>query len=186
MNIDDATRLYKEFGQSLNPDFESLAGMFRQLSIEAPLSNSNYLHALSLTDLLFKHTDTSLSMVTGGTGDGFIGTLKGSFCAMLKRIKARKGKARVIVLDGETKLLREWEQGEFAGTLEIAVATVRPNAEVRHFIVGDDDMVRDEEPHDALTGASDANKVRANVYFKNKAIARVFSSRFEAMWDAVK
>jgi len=73
MKIKDAKDIYLKHGLSLQPDFEALAVVFRKCDIEAPIANSNYLHALSLTDLMFRHADHSLEMVTGGCGDGFIG-----------------------------------------------------------------------------------------------------------------
>ena len=48
----------------------------------------------------------------------------------------------------------------------MAEAKTRKNAKIRHFIVGDDDMVRDEAPHIPLGPNSDANEFQANVYFK--------------------
>lgn len=185
MNIEQARDVYQKFGSALNPDFEEWAKVFRRLAIEEPISNSNFLHALSLTDLMFCHTSRSLDMVTGDLGDGFVQCLQASFTKMLDRIRAAGGKARIIVIDGDAKLLRQMASGVYRGVLEVAEATLRPDAVVRHFIVGDDDMVRDEEPHAPLTNTTDANVVRADVYFHNKSMARVFSSRFGAMWSAL-
>jgi hypothetical protein len=185
MNIKQARRVYKDFGRSLNPDFESWVRLFRRLNIDAPIANVNYLHALSLTDLMFRHADNKLDMVTGGQGDGFIEVLKDSFISMLERIRRNNGAARVIVFNGRATVLQQIVDNAFANVLTVRRATMRPGAVIRHFIVADDDMVRDEEPHEELTDLTDANKVRAKVYFKNPSQARVASSRFTAMWEAV-
>jgi len=101
MNIRQAKEVYLKHGISLYPDYEALSSVFRKLDIEEPISNSNFLHALSLTDIMFRHADKNLVMVTGGCGDGFIQCLEKSFLAMLGKIRDTGGAARVIVINGE-------------------------------------------------------------------------------------
>jgi len=186
MKIKDAKEIYIKHGLSLQPDFEALAVVFRKCDIEAPIANSNYLHALSLTDLMFRHADHSLEMVTGGCGDGFIGGLKKSFLAMLEKIRKVEGKARIIVIDGETENLKTWANDEYKDVLELVEATANEGVIIPHFIVCDKDMVRDEEKHGPLDDDTDANKVRADVFFNNHSKARVFTTRFNAMWEALR
>lgn len=185
MNIKEAKDVYSKHGASLHPDYEALSTVFRQLDIEAPISNSNFLHALSLTHLMFHHADRRLEMVTGGCGDGFIQCLKQSFLSMLDKIRASGGTARIIVIDGDCSQLNTWAAGAYKDVLQIVRASAKPGVRIAHFIVCDDDMVRDEEPHGPLTDTTDANQVKAQVYFHNHSKARIFSSRFSAMWNAL-
>ena len=50
-------------------------------------------------------------------------------------------------------------------------------------MVCDSDMVRDEAPHEPLAENNDANLIKANVYFHNRAIAEMFTLRFDQTWE---
>lgn len=185
MTIGDAKRVFQEYGPELQHDFEGLVQLFRAHGIALPISNSNYLHALSMTDLMFRHTDRSLRMVTGNATEGLPQCLQTTFRRMLQRIRGNGGKARMVVIDSDTAALEPLRQ-EFSGTFELARARPRQRARVTHFIVCDDDMVRDEQYHDTLGDDTDANTIKAHVYFANPEMASTFGANFDAIWDAVR
>jgi len=86
---------------------------------------------------------------------------------------------------GNAQKLKGWAASTYKDVLQIVSATTKDDAIIPHFIVCDNDMVRDEEPHGPLDDNTNANEVCAEVFFNNHSKARVFSSRFNAMWDAL-
>lgn len=184
MTIQTARDLFLQYGEKFRPDCEAVVSLVRKRNLSDALPNSNYLHALSLTQLMLDHTDHEFRMLTGCAGDGFLSSLKSSFVEMLRRIRDVKGTARIIFVNDNRK--SEWIDSlrkEFPDTLD--TVSVRAATNLSHFIVCDDDMVRDEELHDALTEQSSANLIKAKVFFKNLAMAEVFSVRFDAIWKGV-
>ncbi len=184
MTIEDAKKVFEKFGTSLLPDLEAMVTLFRENRIDAPLSNNNYLHALSMTDFMMANTSSSFLMVTGGDGDGFLGCLQDQFDSMLKRIQKANATAKIIILGSQstgTDILVPMER-KYPEALNVirlhAKGSVMP-----HFIVCDDDMVRDEEIHETLNKDQDANLIKAKVYFRNKPVAKVFIQRFEMIWN---
>ena len=47
-------------------------------------------------------------------------------------------------------------------------------------------MVRDEQIHGELSDKTDANEVKAMVYFNNQAKATVKREKFEGYWKALR
>lgn len=184
MNVGEAKEIFRSYRRGLAAEYEDVVRFCRKNSVDAPLKNGSFLHALTLTDLILTHCDKSFRMLTGGAGDGFVSCLKDSFVEMLERLKASKGKARILVLNGptDTEVLRSLREG-FPDTLEVRKGIARGN--VAHFIVADNDMVRDEKPHIPINDASDADTIKADVYFHSPPIAELFSSRFDAIWTKV-
>lgn len=185
MKISDAKNVFHLFGPSLQQDFEDLARLFRTHGIGLPIANSNYLHALSTIALMFRHTDHSLQMVTGSAREGLPQCLHPIFRNMLSRIKKNDGKARVVVVDTDADDLESLAK-DFPDTLHVARGRIPPGARLTHFIVCDDDMVRDEKYHPKLEDDSDANVIKADVYFSNPDVASMLSRKFEAIWDVVR
>lgn len=182
MSIRKAKELFSEFGDDFVSELENVAHVFRDAHVRQPLPNGNFLHALCLTRVMLQHTTNSFKMLTGGAGDGFLSCLSGDFREMLQRIRSNHGKAKIIVLgehDGDSKILAELVE-EFGDCLKVAYATSKEP--VRHYIIADTDMVRDEHLHEPLTEESDADSVIADVYFRNSAIADVFKDRFKRQW----
>ncbi len=182
MDIRKAKSLFEECGSDIVKEYESVVQFCRVNQIGAPLANGNFLHALTLTDLMFTHAEHSLRMLTGGAGDGFVACLKKNFCGMLSRLRRNGGEAQIIVVDGgvENVLLKSLCE-EFPTTLQVKKGTASGRS-IAHFIVADSKMVRDEQPHPPLTDSTDANIIKANVYFHSPAIAGLFASRFDAIW----
>lgn len=197
LTISQAQQFYDEHGSELLSDYRSIVEVIRRHRIESPLDNSNYLHALLLTQLMLEHTSHQFRMLTGGMLDGFVGTLRTSFRQMLERIRdnSEPSHARVLVIvDGEESASEQEQSAscealrelyaEFPCTLEIQKIRLQPGTSLSHFIVGDHDMVRDEQPHQPLDPRSDSSLVRADVSFYSPTKARLFMSRFDTFWEA--
>jgi len=184
MTIGVCKKLFEQYSDGFLPDQENLVQLFRRHRLDHAIHNENYLHALSLTDLMFQHTKYSFCMLTGSAGDGFLACLRDSFVAMLRRIRNSKGEARVIVVNGSTTEFQPFLD-EFPDTLTVIQAESASGAQIAHFIVGDDDMVRDEEIHSPLTKNSNANEIKADVYFANKIEADMFSRKFDIYWNGL-
>lgn len=187
MTINEAKQFFARFKDDLRPDVEALVSLFRDSEIDAPLANGNFLHALSLTELMIDHTRQSFSMLTGGSGDGFLSCLKDNLRRMLARVRSVGGQARIIVINGDrdpSACMTELQR-EFAGTLEVKTVFAAPGTNITHFIVCDDDMVRDEEPHPPLSDVASANLIKAKVFFRNRPKAKAFAFRFNSIWQAL-
>jgi len=187
MKISDAKAIFRDYHADFRPDIESLVHLFRATNVKAALDNSNYLHALSLTELMFQHTQKSFCMLTGAAADGFLSCLQDGFVAMLRRIKDAGGKARIILVkeNGGTSTILQDLKGTFPDTLEVITVVPSEGFRMKHFIVCDDDMVRDEELHPPLTDEASANLVQAKVFFKNKTIAKAFNTKFSTFWQMI-
>ncbi len=191
MKIHDAKEMFSKFGDDFRPDLESLVHLIRTSNICEPLENSNYLHALSLTEMMFIHTSHSFRMMTGSAVDGFLSCLKESFMEMLSRVTEANGIARMILVhegggeEVDSPVLKEARQ-RFASHFEFVSVNVPRHLKLTHFIACDDDMVRDEAWHTPLTAEAGANEVKAKVFFKNKTMAKSFNSRFDTLWTAME
>lgn len=187
MRVSDATRIFCNFGDDFRDDVESLVSLIRSCDLKVALHNSNYLHALQLTQLMFDHTDHSFCMLTGDAADGFLKCLQSSFRKMLERIAIRGGKARMIVLsEGQASdsTLKE-HRLRFEGVFDYLTVRKPSTVKLRHFIVCDNEMVRDEELHEPLNQESSANEVKAKVHFKNENVAKVFTMKFDSLWKGI-
>lgn len=184
MDIQKAKDIFRECGRDLATEHENVVDFCRKNRVSAPLSNGNFLHALTLTELLFRHCDQSFRMVTGGAGDGFLGCLRNQFSQMLARLRANGGDARIVVVDGDTEsgILHELV-GKYEGTLCVRAATAPTGKLVQHYMVADGEMVRDEEPHEPIDNGSDAGLIRAKVYFHSPGVAELFTKRHDRVWD---
>lgn len=183
MNIRTAKQLFNDYGDDFVSELEKVATVFRSAHLRDPLPNGNFLHALCLTRMMLRHTSKKFLMVTGGAGGGFIGCLLGDFRKMLLRVKKNKGEAKVIVVDNNSSedTVFSQLQNEFPSCLKVAYAY--SEAPIRHYLVADNDMVRDEELHDPLTDDTNADAVVADVYFRNPNIADLFAGRFRRQWE---
>lgn len=186
MNIADAKEAFSERKVAAISEIDALVKIWRKYGVDDPFPNSTLTHALTLTGVMFRHTDCELRMVTGGFGDGFIECLSDEFDKMLCRLRRNGGRARVVVVDGgeEQEVLRRFTD-EFKDTLLWTPATAR-GAKLSHYIICDDDMVRDEEPHGPLSSDTPENEVRADVYFNNRSVASLFAKRFDILWNKLR
>lgn len=184
MNVEQAKQLFRDSREDFVSEYADLAKLLRESRIVHPARNGNYLHALVLTDLMMRSTASEFLMVTGGSGDGFLHTLQDTFRDMLRRLRENDGKARIIVVDGkETNDHLESCRSDFADVLEYTRGS-SPNR-ISHYIVADEEMIRDEQPHPPISSSSPANQIKANVYFHNPGIASHFRQLFQKQWTTL-
>lgn len=182
MDIQKAKEIYGEYTSDILSDVRSIVDLIRNSNISEPLSNSNYLHALAYTDLMLAHTQNRFQMLTGCAGGGFLHCLCESFAKMLARLKKNGGTARVILVNSDSRGPLDKLASKFPGTLQFIEATAPEEARITHFIVGDEDMARDEEYHSKFADHESAELIKAKVYFRNNAQAFALNRRFDAMW----
>jgi hypothetical protein len=185
MDIKQAKALFVQYRGHLSPDYLRLAQLIRRHGISLPVPNENYLHGLCLTDMLLGFVNESLRILTGSITEGVPECLRDKFEAAVARIQKAGGTARIVVLGNDSGQLKSL-QDKYGRTLLIREARPASGAIIRHFIVGDTELVRDEEPHADLREESDANEIKASVYFNNKEKAAVLSTAFDAIWDKLK
>ena len=211
MKISEAIEIYRRHGQTVSLDDRFLMRAFRQHGWTPGLSNTSYLHALSLTDAMFGATQKKLRMYTGLGADGFIATLWESFKTMATRIRHSRGRSernaestvsesdipqcgvRILIaadadeMSQRQRMFLDELRSEFADVVQVRTRRPTPafEREKGHFIVADSDMVRVEEPHPDISMDTDASIIKATVYFCNEALARTKSSEFDALWNRV-
>lgn len=186
MTIGNAKSIYRKFGVDLRIDTISIVKLIRGSGINLPLQNCNYLHALSYTDLMLSHTQCNFRMLTGCAGGGFLDCLLERFDEMLARLKKNGGKAKIILVNSESSGPLVSLKEKYADSLEYTEASTNEDANIRHYIVSDDDMVRDEEPHPKLTDEQSAELIQAKVYFRNTSKAAALIQEFDAIWSHLK
>jgi len=191
MNIGEAKRYFKTRQDAAIDELDNLVKVWREYGVKDPWPNSTFSHALGLTGVMLRHTDISYRMLTSGAGDGFISSLSDKFTLMLKRLQENGGFAKIIIVDGPTNnvCLEELEKN-FQDVLSVKRGTVKRGTagdnQIAHYIVCDNDMVRDEESHGDLTDETSESDVKADVYFNNTSMATLFASRFDSLWDRLK
>lgn len=182
LTIGKAKELFQKVGRALYSDDGGLAELFKRNGWENGLKNDNYVHALFLTDLMMKGTTTAFRMLTGSSGDGFLGALRKSFETMLDRLERARGSARIILLGGEgNDFLNEFKSVK-PSSLQVRLLPGPTRVNMGHFITCDSSMVREEEPHPELTDASRADLVKATVFFSNPIKTAIANQKFDAIW----
>ena len=179
LTVGDAKRLYDKYGGAAFYSDDLMA-----CDTGKPLKNSNYIHALFLTEEMFKATGHSLRMFTGAGGDGALDILKKRFREAIDRIVSHTdGIFKAIIVGGaKPKILEELEQ-KYPKRVKVRMARLKdPDAEVRHFVVSDGKMVRDEEPHAPITDESLSTDIRAEVYMDDPHEEKIAEERFEDLW----
>ena len=181
MDIKNAQRVYGEIGEFIRGDISNIANKMGS----SGLANDTYFNALEYTDLMFYRTLSNIRMFSGGDGDGFLSTLYSSFERALAKIKKAKGFARIILISNEIQPALKEIQGRHADVLEIIPAKVKEGVELSHYIVCDDNMLRDEQLHDILTPETDIREIKASVYFDNEAKSKNFAEKFDDLWKSL-
>jgi hypothetical protein len=183
MTIEKATALYEEYGSSLQSEIDQWIEFVQRAKIESPLSNGNYFHALQLTEGMLRRTCYRFLMLTGQGADNFVRSLRDAVRGMMRRIDANQGDARIIIANGKGDELRELA-AEFPRTLLVREVSIT-DGPISHFIVGDYDMVRQEEPHPPLEGKMLADVIKASMYFANPTKVRLFTEWFNKGWEQI-
>ena len=179
MNIREAKEKYRrEKEKCVNVEFRSMAESLANSNADTnqPIKNSNYLHALYLTELMFERTCRSIGILSGPGFDGFLETLEESFTNAVSRIARTGGKVRILLLGQEVPAFILRLKNMYRGVFEIHHAKEAEGTRVRHFIVCDKNKVRVENIHETLTEESDINDIQADVYLNNRNIAKVFNT----------
>lgn len=185
LTVAKCQKLYRNHGDVFLQDTRDVVNVIREKGQSRGLKNSNYFHALTLTHVMLEHTSSAFRMITGADGDEFLGCLDNAFRDMLERLRQANQKAKVILLDGEPKYLSGFRD-DYSDVLEYELATVAEDNTVNHFIVCDDDMSRDEQPHDPIDNDEDASTIKATVDFSNRAKAGLLAARFDRIWRQLR
>jgi len=196
MTIGEAENLFDRFRTSLQKDYSDLARVFEKARhtkfyiggsyttpADWPVPSSNYLRSLGYLSDILMQTHHSFNMVTGSDRLLQTESLQKHFRDMLKRLAGKQNTARVIVVDGEAPGFEKL-QSEFADSLKV-VRGRSVDKPIQHFLASDDRRVRDEEHHGPLTSNSDANAIKAEVYFNNETLARLRNGTFENYWKKI-
>ncbi len=185
MTIGQAKEFYAERGRMVYSDDVDLVNLIQDADWEKGIPNSNYVHALSLTELIFSNTRKSLLMLTGQTCDGFISCLLDSFTSMLKRFRQQQGAARIITINAVPEQMEKLHKLEvtYGDVLTVRNARASEESKLEHFIVADKTILRDEKYHPPLTDQNLASAIQATVYFDNERKATVVSRRFGTIWE---
>ena len=190
MTIEDAQKQYETHGALFYSDDAALVDVIQRTAWDEALSNHSYLHALSLTNLMFNRTTRAFLMLTGSAGDGFVNCLRDSFVKMLRRIRAKDGVAKVIVVNPRSGTPNVFEDifctEDDCDFLEIVEGQAGAKARIKHFIACDDRMLRDEKYHPPLDGKMKASLVSAKVFFHNKILTTLAQERFNTIWGILK
>ncbi len=182
MKVRDAKNVFAQWGGSLSETFDTLIESHKEENPQEGMANDNYFHALFFTDYMFRSTKRHFRMLSGANGDGFLGILKKTFEAALRRITKNKGYALIILIDGQiTPFLKSMI--EKYPIFKITLATLRGGKDVPHTIVCDDYMVREEKLHEKVKDDSDIREINATVYFDNADRAQLAAKSFDATWS---
>lgn len=181
MNVAEAKDIYKKHAQALYGDDNTIAQFYQSNKLEQSISNSTYLHALFLTDIMLRNTHRALSWLAGASFCGFIDAMEETFKDTMRRIAAIGGKSRFLIVNGDTPPLINELAEEVVG-VEVRCLDCRLPNKLKHIIVCDSWMARDEQPHDTLSGESDVTSVKADVFFYNPRVAMHLNRDFESMW----
>lgn len=182
MDIKKAQELYVEIGEFIRSDISNIANKMGS----SCLANDTYFNALEYTDLMFYRTLSNIRMFSGSDGDGFLSTLRSSFERALAKIKKAKGFARIILISDEIPSALKKIQEKHADVLKIIPVQLKSGVDLSHYIVCDNNMLRDEKVHKNLTQDTDIKEIKASVYFDNEAKAENFAEKFDDLWDFLK
>ncbi len=150
-----------------------------------PLDNDNYLDALCYTGVMFKNIKRSMEMLAGPSVGRMIAALETSFREMLARLRGCGGKARLVVAGPNKPENLAAIEARYSDVLKV-IDAVPKRTDLRHFLIGDSYMIREEEPHDILEDKTPSDIIKAKVYFYNPAKSKVVESRFNSIWSLLK
>jgi len=186
LTIENAIENYKNHGHVLyGQALREALHEFARVQSNDPLDNDSYADALFLTDIMFSKTNRYMDILTGGGADTFLSVLRNPFTEALKRIKKVGGTLRVILVDCDTvpEILQEL-QPEYP--IEWVQAKAVENAKIRHLIVCDDKMLRDEVPHGALKPQTPADTINAKVFLNSPVHVEIKKNYFDTVWGKLQ
>ena len=185
ITIEKANEIYIEQGAAFYSDDAAMVAIIQSTGWDGAMKNLNFLHALSLTGLMFDTTKANFRMLTGQACDGFVEILNEKFIALLQRLKEIGGKARIIVVDAkkdEPSFLKNIIE-RFPDTLKVERGRSGANVKIEHFIACDGHMLRKEKYHDPITNESMASDIKADVYFQNESETVMAEDTFDIIWN---
>lgn len=184
MQIEEIEELYAEKGaEGVEQDYRDLVVAFWRLRSKEPIPNSDYLHGLYLTELMFKSTSSSIRILSGIGESNWLKVLRDSLSKAIVRIKA-KGKCvkAIFVGQGSPPEAIVELRSKFGGDT-VKFISARTSKPVEHFIACDSHMLRLERIHAPLTPQTDSGEVVADVYLNNPAKTKTKEEEFDYIWD---
>lgn len=186
LTIRDAQQLFNCYSSELVAGYDELLAsiMIEDVPRDMIAANDSYLSSLILVAAMLRRSKTSMRVLIGGGVDLFFKMIKDDFVRCLERFAKTRGFVKIIVVDSTKEDFLEELAVKYPNVLSILYATTRQP--VNHFIVCDSSMVRDEEPHKALSIDMETNVIKAKIYFNNKEKARVTTEFFDGIWDQLE
>jgi len=192
--VADVERLFMQFPGDISSQHGSALDVLRShrrpshsefgfTSIEPirdALISTCYLNTLAWMKVMINRTRHSLHLVTGS--DRLARVLAEDFDQMLHHFDKHGGDARVVVVDGNSEAFNDLHH-DHKQSLRIAKATA--SQPFKHFLVGDDCMVREEELHNPISDNSSSTVTAADVYCNNDIKAKRLKTWFDVIWKRV-
>jgi hypothetical protein len=166
-----------------SPALREVINFMIERNIKTEFSNDSYLDALTLTEIMFNRSNSSICMLTGAKGDGFLETLKKPFCEALDRIKENKGFVHIVAISPINTCLNELQR-RYSGVLKVIPARV--TGQIKHYMVCDSKMARMEEIHGNLDETTNADAIHARVCFNDPVQAKILESDFNSLWKRLE
>lgn len=149
--------------------------------VEEPILHSNHITALACSTAILRNAGMSFDVLTGS--DRLVHTLRGEFRRALSRCGHNGGGARVVVIGGDSTGFRDLEK-EFPRAIRVREAVPRtPDTVIKHFMINESNMCREEAPHAPLTDTSPIDAVRANLFANNRSITHCLRIKMDAIWE---
>lgn len=184
MKIGEVEKLYEEKGaEEVDQDYRDLVDAFRRLELKEPIPNSDYLHGLYLTDLMFKTTNRSIRILSGTGQSNWLEVLRDSLSKAVARIKARGQFLKAIFVGegGPPKGILKLQ--EMFGTETVQFVIAKTSKPFNHFIACDSRKLRLEDIHEPITPQMDSSEIVASVYLNNPAKTKSKEEDFDYIWD---
>jgi hypothetical protein len=185
MTIKDAKYAFEKWGDSLQKPLDELIDNRCKCKPGEAISNDNYFMALCFTNRMFEATQKNIRMLAGNDGNDFIGLLSVNFLKAMERIKQNKGFAHIILITEKIPEFLKSLKTKYGQYLDFKQARLLPGQNIKHFIVCDENIVREEEIHEPLTENMSADTIKASVYFNNLAKGGIKASEFDGIWEAL-
>lgn len=186
MTIQEVIDSYKAEGEkSVDKDYRDIVEVIRRLRLDLEIPNSDFSHALYLAELMFQGTSKNIRMLNGMSIEcDWLDVLKGSLNGAVTRMKNSGGFLKAIFVGegGAPQFIEDLHQ-KFSDTVQFITATaVKP---IKHFIICDDKMFRDEEIHKPITPDMNSNEIKAKVYLNNRLETRIAIEKFDSIWNSL-
>ena len=159
------------------------------VSEQVTFKNDNYVNALCLSEVLFNKTEKSLRIITGSDITLFFDVLRETINAACNRVKQTKGKLRILMLNKDkdvdlSQLIEKIKTFGFEDN-DILIVPIKPESQLRHYIISDEKHFRIEEPHGRLLKADDANSVKADVVFNSPRYATSLARDYDKLFSSL-